>query len=150
MTTRRMIPSSAILGRTTAANGRNYVAAAGAVVDAPIQDALVLGANGWVSVADSGPTSARPVRDGNGALLGPGYGVGRLYADTTIGLLICWTGANWADPVPGVRQTLSQPSILSFEGLTFGKPRCPRFTNAKPTMRRSTPPIAAAPDTYPV
>jgi hypothetical protein len=66
---------------------------AGVVVDVPINDAQYLGANGWINIANSGPTSARPVD-----LL---VGIKSAFLDTTIGQLIIFDGQLWRSAVTG-------------------------------------------------
>jgi hypothetical protein len=74
-------------------NGRKYSAVAGSAIDVPDFDAVTLGANGFVRVAVSGPTSARTT--------GFGLGVGTQFFDTTLNELIVFNGATWRSPVTG-------------------------------------------------
>jgi hypothetical protein len=66
---------------------------AGVVVDVPINDSQYLGANGWINIGPSGPTSARPVDQL--------VGVRSAFLDTTIGQLIIFDGATWRSAVTG-------------------------------------------------
>jgi hypothetical protein len=56
----RLLPPVAATLQTRVFNGRSYSAAPGSVIDVLDADAQELEANGWVPVAPSGPTSARP------------------------------------------------------------------------------------------
>ena len=97
MTTYRMLPPTDPKFQTMTANGRPYVGVPGAALDVPDFDADVLGANGWVKVAPSGPTSARPVGSAGfyQAL------AGKHYYDTTLAALIVFDGQTWRSPVNG-------------------------------------------------
>ena len=97
--TTRVIPCSNATA-STPANGRTYFSATGAQ-DVPDQDAQILAGNNWIAVAQSGPTSARPVSDPNGARLGPTYGIGRSFLDTTLGYLVVFDGVAWRNPATG-------------------------------------------------
>jgi hypothetical protein len=78
-------------------NGRSYGASPGSVIDVLDSDAAVLEANGWIAVAPSGPTSARPT----GTLGLYQASPGQLYYDTTISKLIISDGQAWRDPSNG-------------------------------------------------
>jgi hypothetical protein len=83
--------------QTRIVNGRTYTAAAGAEIDVPDFDGAVLAANGWVAVAPSGPSSARPT----GSL--PPYPAyeGAEFFDTSLGYLIKFAGGAWRNPATG-------------------------------------------------
>jgi hypothetical protein len=85
--------------QTTTVNGRTYTLAAGQPADILDADAQVLGANGWVTVAPSGPTSARPAA----ALGGAPYcaSEGARFFDTTLNYLIIFAGGAWRNPATG-------------------------------------------------
>ena len=94
----RMLPPVAANQQTRTINGRTYSGTPGTVQDIPDFDANVLQANGWIRVANSGPTSARPVAN-------PPFPTapnpGDKFFDTTLGILIAFDGATWRDPVSG-------------------------------------------------
>lgn|SRR4051794_9796145 len=93
----RMLPPPSVAFQSMTANGRSYSAAPGSTVDVIEGDAQVLGANGWVWITPSGPTSARPVnKDGPYAAAR-----GSLFYDTTLGALIVHDGATWRSPATG-------------------------------------------------
>jgi hypothetical protein len=83
--------------QTYVINGRSYTAAPGSFLDVYDADAQELEANGWVAVAPSGPTSARPV----GRLGLYQSAPGQLFFDTTINKLIISDGQTWRDPANG-------------------------------------------------
>ena len=93
----RMLPPAAVQKQTMTINGRAYTAAAGSFLDVADFDAGGLNANGWISVAPSGPTSARLT----GALGPYAAAPGVRYFDTTINALIIYDGATWRSPVDG-------------------------------------------------
>jgi hypothetical protein len=71
-------------------NGRTYDPAAGAQ-DVPEGDAAHLEANGWIFLAMSGPTTARPTSAlGTHPLVS-----GTKFWDTTISHMVMWDGKNW-------------------------------------------------------
>ena len=72
----------------------------GHAVDVPDMDAPQLSANGWVRVAISGPTTARPTVNPNTA---PPYvaAPGLLYADTTTAAIVVFDGATYRNPITG-------------------------------------------------
>jgi len=78
-----MLAPVAASAQSRTANGRTYSAAPGAAPDIFDADANVLQANGWVKVALSGPTSARPSPNVNGS---PPYlaAAGMHYLDLTL------------------------------------------------------------------
>jgi hypothetical protein len=79
--------------QTRIVNNRSYTAAAGSVIDVLDSDAQVLQANGFIFVAPSGPTSARPA----GTLGLYSAAAGSTFYDTTIGKFIVSDGVNWRD-----------------------------------------------------
>jgi hypothetical protein len=93
----RLLPPVSVSKQTLVVNGRSYTAVPGSVVDVLDADAEQLQANGWIPVAPSGPTSARPV-----GTLGPySAAAGQSFFDTTIGKLIISDGQAWRDPATG-------------------------------------------------
>ncbi len=89
-----------ITAATTVVNGRTYTGAPGNVYDVVDGDGDVLGANRWVKVCPSGPTSSRPtISMANGINFVAQRGVH--FMDTTIGKLIVFDGATWRDPTSG-------------------------------------------------
>lgn len=97
MTTYRMLPATDLKYQTLTINGRQYTGTPGSAVDVPDFDADGLGSNGWVKVAPSGPTSARPVGSAGfyQAL------AGKHYYDMTLNALIVFDGTTWRSPVDG-------------------------------------------------
>jgi hypothetical protein len=93
----RLLPPVPVSKQTIAINGRGYSAAPGSVVDVLDVDAQELQANGWIPVAPSGPTSARPT----GTLGLYSAAAGQTFYDTTIGKLIISDGQSWRDPATG-------------------------------------------------
>jgi hypothetical protein len=79
------------------ANKMTYSSTPGTTIDVYDADAQVLEANGWIPVAPSGPTSARPV----GTLGLYQAAPGTLFFDTTINKLIISDGVSWRDPRDG-------------------------------------------------
>jgi hypothetical protein len=77
-------------------NGRVYTPSAGATFDVADFDAPQLSANGWVSIAPSGPTSARP----SPLTTSAPYiaGIGTHFFDQTLGKIVVFDGAVWRDP----------------------------------------------------
>jgi hypothetical protein len=67
------------------------------VIDVYDADAQELEANGWIPVAPSGPTSARPA----GTLGLYSAAAGSTFFDTTLGKLIFSDGETWRDPANG-------------------------------------------------
>jgi hypothetical protein len=93
----RLLPPTGAAYQTIAVKGRTYNASPGTAVDVYDADAEVLSANGWVWVAPSGPSSARPV-----GTLGQYTNLpGSMFYDTTIGKLIISDGQAWRDPSNG-------------------------------------------------
>jgi hypothetical protein len=83
--------------QTMTFNGRTYAAGAGQPLDVPDFDARTLNANGWVFVAASGPTSARPTGE-----LGPYSATeGVSFFDTTLGYVVVFAGVSWRNPSTG-------------------------------------------------
>jgi hypothetical protein len=97
MTTRRMLPPANVQQQNMTVNGRAYAAQPGTVLDLPQFDAGPLGANGWIDLFDSGPTSARP----NSAVGLPRLFVGCVFVDTTINAVISWDGGAWRSILTG-------------------------------------------------
>ena len=79
MPTHRMLPPALVAGQKITSqgnmqsNGRNYSGSPGAAVDVPDFDVPALSANGWVKVALSGPTGARPTAAATSAPLHRGH-----------------------------------------------------------------------------
>lgn len=96
----RVLPPTIATKQTMNINGRNYTGAPGVAMDVPDFDGRVLTANGWVYVAPSGPTSARPSPN---PVLTPPYtaAIGTDFYDTSISKYILWDGATWRDPATG-------------------------------------------------
>ena len=96
----RMLGPVAVAAQSFTVNGRAYSGSAGHVYDILDADADVLGANGWVKVAVSGPTTSRPT---TGQAVNPNYyaAPGVRYFDTTLEKLIVFDGATWRDPTTG-------------------------------------------------
>lgn len=86
--THRLIPS-ATAGKLTV-HGRTYDPASVAV-DAYVQDAGRLEANGWMFLAPSGPTSQRPDSPVGLYPRIPGF----KYWDTTTSHMVIWNGKIW-------------------------------------------------------
>ncbi|MGD0188354.1 MAG: hypothetical protein ABSC25_24350 [Roseiarcus sp.] len=95
----RMLGPLLVAKQTMAVNGRTYSAGAGQPLDVPDFDGEILGANSWVTVAPSGPTSARPT----GALGSGLYAAseGQKYFDTTLNYLVIFAGGAWRNPATG-------------------------------------------------
>ena len=97
-----LAPAGRAASAVTTVNGRNYSAAAGAVVsNVPDSDARELAANGWILVASggTGTTANRPTTQPDGIqALRPGT----LYLDLTVGYVVVWDGATWRRPNTGV------------------------------------------------
>ncbi|MGO9006611.1 MAG: hypothetical protein ACLQIQ_07500 [Beijerinckiaceae bacterium] len=93
----RMLPPVAVNQQARTVNGRTYSGTPGTVQDIPDFDANALAANGWINVAFSGPTSARPT-----ATVAPYAATAGLpFYDTTLGKVIVYDGATWRDPTNG-------------------------------------------------
>jgi hypothetical protein len=93
----RLLPPVSASAQTRVVNGRSYTASPGSVVDVYDADAQELEANGWIPVAPSGPTSARPA-----GTLGQYTNLpGSMFYDTTISKLIFSDGQAWRDPSNG-------------------------------------------------
>ena len=102
MTTHRLLPPTTVSKQTMTANGRSYSGTPGSAQDVVNFDAGVLEANGWVFVALSGPTLARPTPSispigAEGVQAGPGL----KDFDTTLDALIVCDGASWRSPIDG-------------------------------------------------
>jgi hypothetical protein len=77
---------------TSIANGRTYVCAAGATIDAPDFDAWILMANGFIALAAGvGATAQRPSKPSPG----------QNFHDTSLNLTIVWEGSAWRNPATG-------------------------------------------------
>jgi hypothetical protein len=100
MATFRMLPPNSVSIQTRITNGRTYSASPGAAIDVVDCDAEVLSANGWIKVAMSGTTAARPSSNLNGT---PPYlaTAGFHYFDSTVGKVIVFDGQTWRDPATG-------------------------------------------------
>jgi hypothetical protein len=93
----RLLPPVSVSEQTRVVNGRTYTATPGNVVDVYDADAQELQANGWIPIAPSGPTMARPA-----GTLGQYTNLpGSMFYDTTIGKLIISDGQAWRDPSNG-------------------------------------------------
>jgi hypothetical protein len=92
-----MLPSINVTQQTITANGRLYSGAPGTAQDVPDMDAGVLAANGWIRVALSGLTTARP--SANPTVTPPYIAArGLHFYDTTLGALVIFDGAVWRIP----------------------------------------------------
>jgi hypothetical protein len=104
MTTTRVLP---LAGATVTGNigagafqpiQRSYTVAGGSFADVQGDvnsgDAASLRSQGFIVVAQSGPTSARPV-------FSAGQSPGFMYLDTTLGKIVVWDGAAFRDPNTG-------------------------------------------------
>jgi hypothetical protein len=93
----RMLPPVNVAFQTRVVNNRTYSGTPGSAIDVPDFDASQLEANGWIRIAPSGPTSARPA----GTL--PPYPATSetWFFDETISKLIVYDGATWRDPATG-------------------------------------------------
>lgn len=91
MATIRLLPPAN--GATTVVNGRTYTAAAGATLDVPDFDAIVLEANGWLptTMDGAGATASRPSVARRG----------HRFLDTTVGKEIIYDGKVWRDQATG-------------------------------------------------
>jgi hypothetical protein len=85
--------------QVTTVNGRVYSCANGNALDVVDFDAIALVAAGWVKVAISGPTGARPKPAATSApyIAGAGFH----FFDVTINKLIVFDGGTWRDPATG-------------------------------------------------
>jgi len=95
-----MLPPVSVSAQSRTVNGRTYSATPGSAIDIFDADAEVLSANGWIKVALSGPTTARPSPNPLGTppyLAGPGF----KFLDTTLGKIVVYDGATFRDPVTG-------------------------------------------------
>lgn len=90
----RMLPSVAVAGQSLTVNGRSYQGTPGSAQDAIDFDAASLSANGWICVALSGPTTARPTTNPNTS---PPYtaAAGLHFYDTTLSEFVIFDGATW-------------------------------------------------------
>lgn len=97
MPTYRMLPPIDVARQTRVVNGRSYTGTPGSTYDVADFDAEVLSANGWIKIALSGPSTARP-----SATLAPNQvAAGSHYFDSTLGVTIVYDGASWRDPATG-------------------------------------------------
>jgi hypothetical protein len=93
----RLLPPTAAAYQTIVVKGRTYSAIPGTTIDVYDADAEQLEANGWIPIAPSGPTSARPA----GALGLYSAAAGQSFFDKTLGKLIISDGVSWRDPANG-------------------------------------------------
>jgi hypothetical protein len=94
-----LLPPTNLAFQTCTVNARKYSAAVGVAVTAPNFDSEKLQANGWIFVAQSGPTSTRPTPSLNP--IGPEgteAGPGARYWDTTLSEIIFCDGQTWRNP----------------------------------------------------
>jgi hypothetical protein len=84
----RMLPPTAVAQQAITANGRAYASTPGNALDVPDFDSGILAANGWIRVALSGATSARPAPAAKGLH----------YYDVTVPALVIYDGATWRLP----------------------------------------------------
>jgi hypothetical protein len=77
--------------RPLSIEGRSYAPKSGAAQDVPLEDARILGRNGWLLVARSGAHSDRPEL----ALRG------ELFLETGVEKLLQFDGRFWRDPITG-------------------------------------------------
>jgi hypothetical protein len=97
----RLLPPVAVSAQQMEINGRSYVGTPGSAIDVLDFDGNELQANGWIFVALSGPTSARPTPTLSGPI-GPSYaGPGEKFYDSTLDQLIFCDGTTWRSPVDG-------------------------------------------------
>lgn len=96
----RVLPPTIATKQTMNINGRIYTGVPGVAMDVPDFDGRVLTANGWIYIAPSGPTSARPSANPN---LTPPYtaAIGTDFWDTTLNKYIVFDGATYRDPATG-------------------------------------------------
>lgn len=101
MNTNRMLPPINVQQQDlTDTGGHRFTGTPGMVFDVSDIQANFLVANGWLRVAFSGPTNARPTAWGPVNSNGAQY-AGATYFDTTLGYLIVYDGANWRNPSTG-------------------------------------------------
>ena len=99
----RMMPPAVVAGgpvtsqSSMVVNGRNYSGSPGSVADIPDMDAQVLGANGWIKIAPSGATAARPTATSAPVNAAPGT----QFWDVTLSKLVVFDGKAWRDPSNG-------------------------------------------------
>lgn len=92
MATIRMMPPADGLHPAITVNGRSYTCAAGATIDVPDFDAVVMETNGWTPAAPGvGLTATRPASPGKG----------QEFHDTTLGFTIKFDGKVWRNPNTG-------------------------------------------------
>ncbi len=90
----RMLPPPAVANQTVVANGRTYTATPGNSLDVPDFDSGILAANGWIRVALSGATTARP-----STATAPHLPAKDLrFYDTTLSAIVIYDGATWRTP----------------------------------------------------
>jgi hypothetical protein len=93
MGTYRMLPPADVQRQTQVVNDRTYRGTPGAAYDINYSDAMMLSANGWITVARSGTSLQRPADT-----IGPDQrSVGTLFYDVSLSKVIAWDGANWRD-----------------------------------------------------
>jgi hypothetical protein len=95
----RLLAPVGVSEQTIAVNGRGYTATPGMALDVIDSDAQILTANGWIKIAPSGPTSARPTPSTLSApyIAAPGF----QFFDTSLNKIIAFDGATWRDPATG-------------------------------------------------
>jgi len=93
----RLLPPVAIAYQAMSPNGRSYSGKPGSAFDVNSADAGILEANGWIFVAMSGPTSARPAPTLSGAIGAEGLQAnpGTKFFDTTLDQMIVCDGVTW-------------------------------------------------------
>jgi hypothetical protein len=99
MTTYRLLPPVAVGSQQRTAYGRSYSGTPGEAFDVASSDAQILTCNGWIFLALSGPTSARPTPTLSGATGAEGVQAnpGARFFDTTLNQMIFCDGATWRD-----------------------------------------------------
>jgi hypothetical protein len=97
----RFIAPSTTSGKNpiSAIGGRSYSVADYSVVDVGGADAALLSANGWLQIAQVGPTAGRPLPGSDATAASHGC----RYVDTDLSKLIVFDGRRnvWIDPVTG-------------------------------------------------
>lgn len=90
--TMRLMPHESGNFASIKVNGRTYTCAAGAMIDVPDHDGVVMVANGWTIAAESvSATTTRPSNPYKGQTL----------FDTTLGYVIKYDGKTWRNPASG-------------------------------------------------
>lgn len=81
----RLYPPASGNAPTITVNGRTYTCALNSTIDVPIQDAVIMTGNGWVSGGFVGATAARPSP----------ANLHQLFYDTTLSFYVQWDGKVW-------------------------------------------------------